>query len=48
MGHAVFFAGILMQNVSLATPLFLRAGIKIAYNVALFVAYRNVPQPEER
>ena len=43
-----FFAGILMQKVSLATPLFLGAGIKIAYDLALFVAFRNVRPPEER
>jgi MFS family permease len=42
-----FFAGALMQNVSLATPLFLGAAIKITYDVALFISFRNLRPPEE-
>jgi predicted MFS family arabinose efflux permease len=42
-----FFAGALMENVSLATPLYIGASIKIAYDIALFVAFRNVHPPEE-
>jgi MFS family permease len=43
-----FFAGVLMQNVSLATPLFVGATIKIAYDLALFAAFRKVRPPEEQ
>ncbi|OGF13244.1 MAG: hypothetical protein A2W00_08470 [Candidatus Eisenbacteria bacterium RBG_16_71_46] len=42
------FAGILMQGVSLATPLFIGAGMKIAYDVMLYAAFRHRRAPEER
>jgi len=42
-----FFAGILMHNVSLATPLLVGAAIKIAYDLALFLAFRNLRPREE-
>src|SRR6266508_1276371 len=41
------FAGWLMQGVSMALPLILGAGIKIAYDVMLFLAFRGVRPPEE-
>jgi hypothetical protein len=36
-----------MQNVSLATPLFVGAAIKIANDIALFVSFRKIRPPEE-
>jgi hypothetical protein len=41
-------AGAVMEHVALATPLFLAAGLKIAYDVALFAAFRKVKPPEEK
>lgn len=35
-------------GASLATPLFIAAGLKIAYDVLLYVAFRQVRPPEER
>ena len=40
-------AGIAIENVSLATPLFIAAGLKIAYDVLLYAAFRRVRPPEE-
>jgi MFS family permease len=42
------FAGALMQRVAMATPLFLGSGMKIVYDILLFVALRRVKPPEER
>jgi MFS family permease len=42
------FAGALMQQVAMATPLFIGSGMKIVYDVMLFVALRRVKPPEER
>jgi MFS family permease len=42
------FAGLLMQGTSMATPLFVGAGMKIAYDLLLWRAFRNVRPPEER
>jgi MFS family permease len=42
------FAGWLMQGTSLAMPLFLGAGMKIAYDVLLYFAFRGIKAPEER
>ena len=42
------FAGALMQRVAMATPLFIGSGMKIVYDVLLFVALRRVKPPEER
>jgi MFS family permease len=44
---APFFAGVLMQNLSLATPLFIGAGLKIVYDGLLWVSLRRVRPPEE-
>lgn len=44
---APFFAGFLMQGVALAMPLFLGAGMKIAYDVLLYKAFRHLKPPEE-
>ncbi len=44
---APFFAGVLMQNLSLATPLFIGAGLKVAYDGLLWVSLRRVRPPEE-
>ena len=42
------FAGLFMQGVSMAMPLFVGAGMKIAYDVLLYRAFRNLKPPEER
>jgi MFS family permease len=41
-------AGVAIQTVSLATPLFIAAGLKIAYDILLYAAFRSVRPPEER
>ncbi len=41
------FAGLLMQGTSLAAPLWIGAGMKIAYDLLLFRAFRHRPAPEE-
>jgi MFS family permease len=41
------FAGLLMQGVSLAAPLFIGAGMKIAYDIILYAAFKRKPAPEE-
>ncbi len=40
-------AGALMERLDLAVPLVLGAGLKIAYDLALFFAFRRVRAPEE-
>jgi MFS family permease len=45
---APFFAGFLMQFLALSTPLFIGAGMKIAYDVILYRAFRGLKPPEER
>ena len=42
------FAGVLMQHVANAAPLFLGSGLKIVYDVLLFFAFRRLKPPEER
>ncbi len=42
-----WLAGYLMQDVSLMTPLVVGAAMKITYDIALYVAFRNVRPPEE-
>jgi predicted MFS family arabinose efflux permease len=42
------FAGYFMQQLALASPLFLGGGIKIAYDLLLFVSFRRIRPPEER
>jgi MFS family permease len=40
-------AGVVMEHVSLATPLVLGATIKIVYDVLLYLAFRRLRPPEE-
>jgi len=40
-------AGYAMQALSLASPLFLGAGIKIAYDLLLYASFRRLKPPEE-
>lgn len=40
-------AGLLMQYLSRSAPLVIGAALKIAYDVALYVSFRNVRPPEE-
>ncbi len=40
-------AGWLMTDVAIALPLAIAAGLKIAYDVSLFVAFRRTRPPEE-
>jgi MFS family permease len=41
------FAGLFMQGTSIGAPLVIGAGMKIAYDVLLYGAFRNVRPPEE-
>ena len=41
-------AGYAMRAVSLASPLFFGAGIKIAYDILLYAAFRRIKPPEEK
>ena len=41
------FAGALMQSVSLGIPIMIGAGMKIAYDLLLFVSFRKAKPPEE-
>jgi MFS family permease len=43
-----FIAGALMQGVSLATPLFVGAAMKIGYDLMLWRSFRELKPPEER
>jgi MFS family permease len=40
-------AGVLMERVAFATPLFLGAGLKITYDLMLYAAFRKLRAPEE-
>jgi MFS family permease len=40
-------AGLAMSGISLASPLFFGAGIKIAYDILLYVSFRRIKPPEE-
>jgi len=42
------FAGVLMQVVAVGSPLLVGAGMKIAYDLLLWRAFRHVRPPEER
>ncbi len=42
------FAGLFMQGVSMATPLFVGSAMKIVYDGLLWAAFRKVRPPEER
>jgi MFS family permease len=46
-GAGAGVAGIVMQRVSLATPLVLGATLKIVYDLLLYLAFRREPPPEE-
>lgn len=41
------FAGYLMQHLALGSPLLLGSGLKIAYDLALYAAFRRLKPPEE-
>ena len=41
-------AGVFMQSFALATPLFVGAGMKIVYDVLLWLSFRRIRPPEER
>jgi MFS family permease len=41
-------AGLLMQGVALATPLVIGAGMKIGYDLMLYLSFRRIRPPEER
>ena len=41
------FAGLLMRGTSLTWPLWIGAGMKITYDVLLYLAFRHQPPPEE-
>ncbi len=45
---APFAAGLFMEGMSLATPVFIGAGMKILYDLLLYAAFRNLKPPEER
>src|SRR6266852_4533629 len=40
-------AGLAMSGLSFASPLFFGAGIKIAYDILLYVSFRRIKPPEE-
>jgi MFS family permease len=44
---APVLAGAAMRSVALASPLFLGGGIKIAYDILLYVSFRRTKPPEE-
>lgn len=41
------FAGLLMRGTSLAVPLYVGAGMKIAYDLLLYASFRGLRPPEE-
>jgi MFS family permease len=41
-------AGLVMQNVVLAAPLFIGGGMKIVYDIVLYRSFRHVRPPEEK
>ena len=41
------FAGYIMQEFSLASPLFIGAGIKLTYDMLIFLSFRKIKPPEE-
>jgi predicted MFS family arabinose efflux permease len=41
-------AGLFMQNIALAAPLWLGGGLKIVYDILLWRAFRHVVPPEEQ
>lgn len=45
---ALFFAGWLMQALTLGVPLLVGAGMKIAYDLLWWREFRGIKPPEER
>jgi MFS family permease len=41
-------AGVLMRTLSAASPLFVGGGIKIVYDILLYISFRRIRPPEER
>ncbi len=41
-------AGLFMQNIALATPLWMGGGLKIIYDILLWRAFRHITPPEEK
>ena len=41
------FAGLMMQGLSLASPLVIASALKISYDVLLYAAFRKLKPPEE-
>ena len=41
------FAGVFMKGLSLATPLFIGAGMKVVYDLLLWLSLRKIKPPEE-
>src|SRR6185503_3124312 len=41
------FAGLFIRTVTQAAPLFIGAGLKIVYDIALYAAFRRLKPPEE-
>jgi predicted MFS family arabinose efflux permease len=41
-------AGLVMQNVVLAAPLFIGGGMKVVYDIVLYRSFRHVRPPEEK
>ena len=42
------FAGLFMRGASIAAPLYVGAGMKVAYDLILFASFRSLKPPEER
>ena len=42
------FAGLFMRGASMAAPLFVGAGMKVAYDLILYASFRSLRPPEER
>jgi MFS family permease len=42
------FAGLFIKSLSQAAPLYVGAGLKIVYDLSLYVAFRRLKPPEER
>lgn len=42
------FAGLFMQGLSLGAPLFIGAGMKVSYDLLLYLAFRKKQPPEEK
>ncbi len=41
-------AGVLMQSVALSAPLYVGSALKIAYDLILYLSFRNIRPPEEQ